>query len=210
MSATVKILLGLAIALGTGLAALYLLGSKKVSDETSLLIEAPPEEIFPWLTGTDLQMQWMSGLVKVQPIDEDISAVDSRSSVVMRDGSGEQMFENRVLRNDPDEVFSFKSSNGRVALTSVYTLEAVESDRTYFTYRVHRINKGIGLFLAPFSSVDIQERIENEARKLKELVEAGNSSEPAGAEQEDGENGSLPLPSSGAATTTGTLHLTGN
>ncbi len=250
MSATGKFLVAVAILAGVVGYGLWLAGSRRSVCETSLVINAPPETVFKWITEPELQKQWVSGLTEFHPIDDDISARDSRSRVIFDIDGQEIEFENRVLRNSLDEeeaepsffgeptaarqsednlneqqpegmsrfadealrateqrieegqdfamppdpfpdsqvlFFSVKSRNSRQVRVSVFTIDSKDNERSYVTYRIRSNNLGIGKLMSVFRSEDLQEKIENDARKLKELIEQknGNDSGPIRSSSED-------------------------
>ena len=73
-----------------------------------------------------------------------------------------------------------QSRNRSQVITSIYQLELKEDNKTSLTYRVKTANRGVGRFLAPLNSSNIQVRMENDVRRLKELVEKNQTSDTSG------------------------------
>lgn len=182
MSLPAKLLITLLIVAGVAASSLWIIGGKKNEYSTSLVIDAQPQQVFPYLTQPDLLKSWIDGLAEVselvKPPEEKLPSPAVTTPRVFRSANGKQIrFQDEIIRFDPDKLVSVQSRNGSHVITSIYQLELKEDNKTSLTYRVKTANRGVGRFLAPLNSTNIQEQMENDARSLKELVEKNRASD---------------------------------
>ena len=159
-------------------AALWILGGKQAEYSTALSIDAPPEAIFPFLTQPEHLKNWTTGLNEVSEflptpkVDGIASGPIQKTARVVTTPDGSQVrYEDRVIRFEKNQSISVQSSNAQQVLTYIYQLEPRDG-QTFLSYRLKTSNSGTGRFLAPLSKSDFQDRLDNDIRKLKTLVES--------------------------------------
>jgi uncharacterized protein YndB with AHSA1/START domain len=181
MSLSAKILLFVIIIAVIGASSLWLLGGKKGEYSTSLIIDASPPQVFPYLTDADLLKQWLKGLAEVENLVENEEGAQALLTKRLMDfGDGRQVwFQDEVIRHETDELISIQSSSSNKVITAIFQLQSTPDDKTELKYRLKISNQSVGRFLAAFEKDDYQKRIENDARKLKELIESTPSSDVA-------------------------------
>lgn len=197
MNFSVKLLTALAALIFTTVSVLWILGGKKVKCSTSMLIDAPPASVFPYLHEEDLCKQWVNGLVDISPVGTDAKIIGSRTLVTVELASGKSAkYENKIIRFEENEYYSTRGSDGLSSRTSIFKLEPKDGSKTYLTYRILHGAQGIGKLLAPFRSSLKQEDVEADANRLKSLIESqydpsttptADSPEPDASEQESSE-----------------------
>ena len=175
MTSSQKILLWILIIAIIVTSALWIMGGKREEYSSALLINADPETVFSYLVEPEKLKNWVEGLSSVERIEPNelvngMLVVDTSPRTVVIDGKPTQ-FEDEVLRYGENTNLTVKSTSSKVALTSIFKLEP-RDDRTYLTYRVKTLNRGFGRLLAPLSRDATQARIDEELRRLKELVES--------------------------------------
>ena len=180
MSLPAKIVVFLLIVVGIGASSLWILGGKKNEYSTSLVIDAQPQQVFPYLTQPDHMKTWIEGLDEVselvKPPEKELPAPPVTTARIVRTADGKQVrYQDQIIRFDPGKLVSVQSKNRSQVVTSIYQLEAKEDDKTALTYKVKTKNRGVGRILAPLSTADIQLQMEQDARRLKELVEKNES-----------------------------------
>jgi uncharacterized membrane protein len=185
MSLSARILLFLLIVVLIGGSSLWLIGGKKIEHSTSLVIDAQPQQVFPYLIESDRLIQWVSGLESVEDLEMaetgDPAIITER---IMDDGSGKQVqFDDEVIRHEPDELLSVQSSNSSKIITAIYQLESTEEEKTQLNYRIKISHTSLGRFLAPFQKPNIQQRMEDDLRRLKDLVVNSPSAQTNTAEE---------------------------
>lgn len=173
MSFSVKLLSAVFALLFTVVSVLWILGGKKVRCSTSLLIAAPPANVFPYLHEEDLCKQWVTGLVDVTPMGTEEKVVGSRAVVTVELKNGKSAeYENEIIRYEEFEYFSTRGSDGLSSKTAIFKLESKDDNNTYLTYRVRTAAHGFGKLLAPFRNSLTQEDVDVEAARLKSLIES--------------------------------------
>ena len=182
MSLPTRLLIIFVIVAGIAASSLWIIGGKKNEYSTSLVIDAQPQQVFPYLTQPDHMKSWIEGLTEVselvKPPEKDLPAPPVTTARVMRTEGGKQIrYQDEIIRFDPHKLVSVQSRNPSQVVTAIYQLEAKEDDKTSLTYKVKTKNRGIGRLLAPLNTPDIQLQMEQDARRLKELVEKNESSD---------------------------------
>ena len=177
MSVSAKLALWVPIIIVVIAIGLWLAGGKKQEYSAAIQIDANPDIVFAYLTEPEKHKSWITGLAHVEKLESntDETGASKRittSRVISIDGK-ESRFEDSVIRFEPDESLSVQSSNRNQVITSIYLLEPRDS-QTYFTYRVITLNRGISRILAPLRSDKTQDQVDEDIRKLKQLVESGN------------------------------------
>jgi len=143
-----------------------------------LSIAAPAEAVFPYLTQPERLKSWIDGLSEVSEfrptpkVDGIASGRVKKTQRIISNADGSQVhYQDQVIRYDQNLSISVQSSNQQQVLTYIYQLEPRDGE-TRLTYRIKKNSCGVGRFLAPISSSDLQERIDSDIRKLKKLVES--------------------------------------
>lgn len=156
---------------------LWISGGKKQEYSAAIQIEASPDVVFAYLTEPEKHKSWITGLAHVERLESNTDENGhpkrvTTQRVVSLDGK-ESRFEDEVIRFEPGEFLTVRSSRIDRVITSIYLLEPRDS-QTYFTYRVIKLNRGIKRLLAPLSSDKTQGQVDDDIRKLKQTVESGN------------------------------------
>ncbi len=178
MTNSSKIVLWILLIAAIATSALWIMGGKRNEYSSALVIDADPPTVFSFLVEPEKLKGWVKGLSRVEQIEPNeeingILVVNTQSRTVVVDGKA-TLFEDEVLRFGEDTNLTVKSTNSKIALTSIFKLEP-QDNRTLLTYRVKTLNRGIGRLLAPLSKDETQSRIDEELRRLKELVESDSS-----------------------------------
>ncbi len=177
MSLPGKLLLLLVIGALVSGAGLWITGGKKGEYSTSLVIDAHPSQVFPYLTDSERIQSWMSDLEQIEklipPQDADGLPVPSTitSRVVVNENGKKTIYRDEVIRFTKDTMFSVQSSNDAEVITFIFILEPHNELKTKLDYRIKKSNIGMGRIFAPLQKSDWQARIEDEVRRLKKLIE---------------------------------------
>jgi len=190
MTNSSKILLWIFIITAIVAGGLWIMGGKRTECTTALLINADPETVFSYLVEPDKLKDWVEGLSTVEkiepnPITNGVLMVTTTSRTVVVNGKA-TLFQDEVLRFGQDTNLTIKSTNSKVSLTSIFGLEP-RDDGTFLTYRVKTLNRGLGRLMAPLKKDTTQARIDEEIRRLKDLVES-NTAWASSPYQPDQEN----------------------
>jgi uncharacterized protein YndB with AHSA1/START domain len=190
MSLSAKLLLFCVIVAAIGASSLWLIGGKKGEYSTSLVINASPQQVFPYLTDAERLKQWLEGLAEVENLVETEDGAQSQPTRRLMDfGDGKQVwFQDEVIRHESDAMISVQSSSSNKVITAIYQLQPTPDDKTELKYRLKTTNKSLGRLWAAFEKTDYQKRIENDARKLKELIESTANAVQENASTQSGES----------------------
>lgn len=177
MPTSAKLVVSVLVITAVSAVGLWLVGGKKQEYSAAIEIDASPDVVFNYLTDPEKQKSWIKGLSEVarhqSNTDEDgASRRITTTRVISVDGQ-ETRFEDQVLRFDLDRSLTVRSSNSDQIVTAIFQLEP-RDEQTSMMYRLNRVSCGINRFLAPLSNDTTQSRIDDEIRKLKQLVESGH------------------------------------
>lgn len=177
MSVPAKLVLWISIITAVVAIGLWLVGGKKQEYSAAIQIEASPDVVFAYLTEAEKHKSWITGLAHVERLesnsDENGDPKRITTTRVISLNGKKSRFEDEVIRFEPDESLTVRSSNNDQAITSIYSLRPRDS-QTYFTYRVIKLNRGIKRLLSPLSRDKTQNQVDDDVRKLKQLVESEN------------------------------------
>ena len=162
-------------------AALWIMGGKKRENQTSLELDASPEQIWLYLTEPDKIGQWFSGLVSIDPItappsDPAVAPAPPVRRILQAPDGTQREYEDQILRFVPQQILSLKSRSAGQTITWVYQLDAMVNERANVTLRVVESPSGLDRFLTPLNQDVFLNQIETDIRKLKEVVEANKPS----------------------------------
>ena len=172
MSSLNKILLTTFLVSAVVATALWLIGGTKIQHSRAVSIAAPPATVFSSLTEPDQLMQWMDGLTEFNPPSEPLNEIGMTADVVFRDGNRQFRYNLLVLRYEPSTYLAIQSQNQVAVTTTIYKLEEIAGG-TKLSVEVKKSWKGLGRFLAAFSSDNIENRLSGDLRRLKKLIESG-------------------------------------
>ena len=172
MSRPVKFLLTLLLLLAIAAGGIWIIGSKKGRYPTTLLINATPAQIFPYICDYDLIKQWKSNIVEIQSDSSGDLEVGDTAAVIVDQNGRQIKFATEVLRYMKNEYVSVQARNSTQIHTSVFKLEKKDDGTTILTYRVRTQNQGLGKLIGPFSRHDLGQQVIDDARRLKQLVES--------------------------------------
>ena len=186
MNSFYKFLLGVGVLAVIVIAALYILGSKRDRHSTTLLIDVPPATVFGYLTDSEKLKKWVGGLVEVEPMGDLSNEVGARTRVTVMSNGRAVESEDEIIRYEVNELFSVQSTAELRIQTSIFQLEPKDNGKTQLTYKMWVSNNKIRKILGPFIQTAAQEKIEIDARKLKDLIERQSISSTLDEEEYSG------------------------
>jgi carbon monoxide dehydrogenase subunit G len=174
MSPISRILLFVVIALIVTVAGLWISGGKKEEYSAKITINAKPSQVFPYLIDPEKLKSWMIGLEQVDkpipPADDYSSPPELLRTLVDPDGKRTQ-YRDVVIRYTQDDILTIRSSAAGTVLTSIFQLEPVNSQTTELDYKIKVSHGSLARLMAPLRSSKLQERLNSDIQKLKELIE---------------------------------------
>jgi carbon monoxide dehydrogenase subunit G len=190
MSPLSRFLLFLTIALAVIIAGLWISGGKKDEYSAKIEIKAQPSQIFPYLVKPDKLKAWMTGL---EEIDEPIPPQEGYTNPpelirTIIDPKGKRVrYTDTVIRFTSNEILTIQSTAAGTVHTTIFQLERIDKERTQFSYFVKVSYNSLARLMAPLQSSSLQDRINSDVRKLKELVELNEPPLPDLPEPEEKE-----------------------
>jgi carbon monoxide dehydrogenase subunit G len=139
--------------------------------ESTVTIDKPPAEVFPWLLDADKVPQWMSGLQAYEPLDPGPLHVGSRIRQELTVSGQHLHFELELTELDAPRraVLRFEGSGFKAA--NEYSLAdadggsqvtwVISGDTTSFKARL----------IAPMVQAKLQEKLDGDLARLRALLE---------------------------------------
>jgi uncharacterized membrane protein len=170
MSNFAKFMMLMFIGLILAVVCLWFIGGKKQEYTTTVSINAAPEVVFSYLTDVDLMKKWIPGLVAVEPLSDVPFQVGSKSRTIIEENGERVEYEEEILRFQVNETLSVCARNANEISTSIYKLDG-DQGKTNLTYKIKSTPSGLNRMLAPFLDDQTQQKIDDNALKLKRLIE---------------------------------------
>jgi carbon monoxide dehydrogenase subunit G len=139
--------------------------------ESTVSVDKPPAEVFPWLLDADKVPRWMTGLDLYEPLDPGPPGVGSRIRQHLSVSGQQLRFELRVAELDAPRraVLRFEGSGFKAA--NEYAVAAagngsrvtwtISGDTTSFKARL----------IAPMVQAKLQEKLETDLARLRTVLE---------------------------------------
>lgn len=151
--------------------------------EHSILIEAPPEEVWRWVAeDVDLERSWRNidgrGVQRLERVDEGPVEVGSRFRGTVKMGGGEpQAYTNVVTEIVSRRFIAWETTEaeGHLSGRGNYELESVDGKTRFHIRLDYPPQTIIGRLQRPIVRLVGGRFIENMVRKLKKSIEAGES-----------------------------------
>jgi carbon monoxide dehydrogenase subunit G len=138
--------------------------------ESTVTVDKPPAEVFPWLLDADKVPRWMTGLEVYDPLDPGPLRVGSRIRQELSVSGHQLRFEMRVAELDPPrravlrfEGSGFKAANDysvRDAGGDSRVTWVISGDATSFKARL----------IAPLVQAKLQEKLNTDLARLRALL----------------------------------------
>jgi carbon monoxide dehydrogenase subunit G len=138
--------------------------------ESTVTVDKPPAEVFPWLLDADKVPRWMTGLEVYDPLDPGPLRVGSRIRQELSVSGNQLRFEMRVAELDPPrravlrfEGSGFKAANDysvRDAGGDSRVTWVISGDATSFKARL----------IVPLVQAKLQEKLNTDLARLRALL----------------------------------------
>jgi carbon monoxide dehydrogenase subunit G len=138
--------------------------------ESSVTVDKPPAEVFPWLVDADKVPRWMTGLQVYEPLDPGPLRVGSRIRQELSVSGQQLRFELRVAELDAPrravlrfEGSGFKAANDYTVVESgsgSSVTWVISGDTTSFKAKL----------IAPMVQAKLQQKLETDLARLRALL----------------------------------------
>jgi carbon monoxide dehydrogenase subunit G len=138
--------------------------------ESTVSVDRPPADVFPWLIDADKVPRWMTGLQVYEPLDPPPLRVGSRIRQELSVSGHLLRFELRVAELDPPRRAVLRFAGSGFEAANEYAVEAsgsgsrvtwvIEGETTSFKAKL----------IAPMVQARLQEKLEGDLVRLRELL----------------------------------------
>ena len=148
---------------------LWFVGGKKLGYSTEFTLNATPQQVFIFLSKPKYLKQWVSGLQEMDLI-EPSDGGNPQYEIVVLDRGRKLKLRQEVTRYVQDEMIALQIKNSSMVSTSIFWLEKI-GEKTKVSYKVKEEGKGLSRIARPLQKNTTEERIREESRELKRVVE---------------------------------------
>ena len=136
-------------------------------------IEAPPGQVWEFLTQPGKRTGWHAGMISILPLSEFQAGVGARSLVLYRDNRAVIELEETVVKFTPPVLWGVTQETGAFATEIEITLSATGM-ASLVTYRERKVLRGFfDRYIAPWLRWKGQRRLAHSMERLKLLAERG-------------------------------------
>jgi uncharacterized protein YndB with AHSA1/START domain len=164
-------MLGAAIVTLVAILLLWMWGGRTFTFGSEVLLAAPPEQVFPYLTEPALLTQWMGGLVESRPLDDGVLRVGARAREVVEENGKRFEMESEVVGLEPNRTLEVSLRHPSMECVNRYQLEP-EDSHTRVTMTMRLSGRGFMRLMAPFIGGPARRKLDADFGRLKELLEA--------------------------------------
>lgn len=169
---------------GIFVAVAFLLGGRSLEYEGSVNVAAPPEVIFEQLVLPENRLQWQSDAASIALKTPGKLDVKSEFKLQLKQGSGQVSAIDTVLKIDPGEWFTLRTTAPHLSRVTVLKLrQAVDPETeqripglTNLTFRRTQQLIGLAQIRAGFFPPNLRAQVEAELAKIKEMAETAAGS----------------------------------
>ena len=169
MSPFAKFCMFALVAIAVVAGALWFVGGKKQAYSTEFTLNATPQEVFVFLSKPKYLKQWVSGLQEMDLI-EPSEGGKPQYEIVVFDRGRKLKLRQEVTRYVQDSMIVLQIRNPSMVSTSIFQLEKI-GEKTKVSYKVREEGKGFSRIARPLQKNTTEERIREESRELKRVVE---------------------------------------
>lgn len=169
MTAFAKFCLFAVVGIVIGAGALWFVGGKKHAYSTEFTLNATPQQVFVFLSNPKYLKQWVSGLQEMDLIE----SRDDRGPQyeIVKNVRGRKVtMRQEVIKFVQDSMIAMQIKNDSMVSTTIFRLEDV-GEKTKVIYKVKEEGKGFMRILKPFQKSPVEERMREESRMLKRILE---------------------------------------
>lgn len=134
-------------------------------------IEAPPGQVWEFLTQPGKRTGWHAGMISILPLSEFQAGVGARSLVLYQDNRAVIELEETVVKYTPPVLWGVTQETGAFATEIEITLSATGM-ASLVTYRERKVLRGFfDRYIAPWLRWKGQRRLAHSMERLKLLAE---------------------------------------
>jgi uncharacterized protein YndB with AHSA1/START domain len=139
----------------------------------SVEISRSPEDVFAELSDVSRFHEWQEGVVSARVEGDAPMGPGSRMQMTRRVGGREQTMTSEMTEFSPPRSFAFRGIDGPIRAKGRGTVEAVDGDRSRFTFELDFEGHGFGKLLGPLVRRQASKDIPITHQNLKRRLESG-------------------------------------
>ncbi|HLL53934.1 MAG TPA: SRPBCC family protein [Myxococcaceae bacterium] len=173
--------LALVVLLGLSVAAMAVTGWPRgvVTNVAEVQLSAPPAAVFPFLVEPERLKAWLGGLSESVPLTEGGPRVGARSREVVTEGGERVEMVTEITRYERNRLMAVHITADGFTMDATYQLWE-SSGGTKLRYEAEtKFEPVMFRLLAPLIQPEVQQKLERDLRRLKQLAESGLTVEPA-------------------------------
>ena len=138
--------------------------------ESTVTVDTPPAEAFPWLLDADRVPRWMTGLEVYEPLDPPPLAVGSRIRQELSISGQHLRFELRVAELDPPRRALLRFAGSGFEAANEYSVEASGSGSRVTWVIAGETTSFKAKLIAPMVQAKLQEKLDGDLARLRALL----------------------------------------
>jgi uncharacterized protein YndB with AHSA1/START domain len=173
--------LAIVVLLGLSVAAMAVSGWPRgvVTNVAEVQLSAPPAAVFPFLVEPDRLKAWLGGLTESVPLTEGGPRLGARSREVVVEGHQTMEMVTEITGFEHNRLLEVHITGDGFTMDAAYRLWE-SSGGTRLRYEAEtKFEPVMFRLLAPIIQPEVQQKLERDLRRLKQLAESGLTVEPA-------------------------------
>jgi carbon monoxide dehydrogenase subunit G len=139
--------------------------------ESTVTVDTPPSETFPWLLDADKVPRWMTGLEVYEPLDPPPLAVGSRIRQQLSVSGQQLRFELQVAELEPPRRAVLRFEGSGFSAANEYTVEADGGGSRVTWVIAGETTSFKAKLIAPMVQAKLQEKLDGDLARLRALLE---------------------------------------
>lgn len=153
----------------------YVVGGKQMEFSAEIEIDASAAEVFAHLTEEESLKQWIDGLVDIRPLGNEGHQIGAKAELIVEESGRQFTMQDELLGFEQDKSISLRISSDM--FESVNSFRIDPSGDGVAVRQLMQINhRGVFRSIAPLIKNQVQQKIEADLVRLKQLCESKTSS----------------------------------
>lgn len=170
MSRLTRVLLVVGLLLVLAIIALFWMGGRQRQYDTRVVINAPPELVYFFLTDPETVQSWSGSQTRIQPLTEGGHHQGAKTKITTKVGGLSLDIESEVIETTPNERLITALASRQMMARSDFQLED-QNGSTVLTHSLLVSPRGLSRFFAPFSGNQIQMSLDQGLNNLRRIIE---------------------------------------
>jgi carbon monoxide dehydrogenase subunit G len=138
--------------------------------ESTVTVDKPAAEVFPWLLDADKVPRWMTGLEVYEPLDPPPLAVGSRIRQQLSISGQQLRFELQVAELDEPRTAVLRFEGSGFSAANEYTVAAADGGSSVTWVIAGETTSFKAKLIAPMVQAKLQEKLDADLARLRALL----------------------------------------